>query len=80
MNFFSGLADKCWTDFRNKNCFEHIFEIGIFNGIKCCLRGKSLKVLARVLRVYFCLICLIILVSHFFLMILFVYWLFALFS
>ena len=50
MNFFRSCRDNTGPISETKICFEHVFEIGIFKGIKFYLRGKV------------CLVCLILLV------------------
>ena len=62
-NFFRSCRYNTAAISETKIGFEHIFEIGIFKGIRFCLRGKSFKVLAMI--VFFSLF-----VSQFFEMIL----------
>ena len=46
MNFFRNCGYNTPALLDTKIGFEHIFEIGIFKGIKFCLSAKSFKVLA----------------------------------
>ena len=70
MNFFRPCRSNTVAISETKFGFEHIFDTGIFKGIKFCLRSKSFKVLG----LYICLVCLIVCFSIFE-MILFVFWL-----
>ena len=58
INFFRPCRYNTAPISETKFGFEHILEIGIFKGIKFCLRGKSLKVLAMIIYLFSLFDCL----------------------
>ena len=58
MNFFRPCRYNAAAISESKISFQYVFEIGMFKGMKFCLRGKSFKVLAIIIFLFSLFDCL----------------------